>query len=57
MIKAVIFDFDGTVANSFDIGLICANELSMKYRGEEINYSKELHDMTVLQEIKELRAV
>jgi phosphoglycolate phosphatase len=43
--KLVIFDFDGTIADSFDEILKIFNELSEKYRHEKIESKAEIDEM------------
>jgi len=45
-IKAVIFDLDGTLADSFHIGLAVANELAPKYKYKPIEDSPVIRDMS-----------
>ena len=41
-IKAIIFDFDGTIADTFKEALKVANQLSKKYGYSPINYKKAI---------------
>jgi phosphoglycolate phosphatase len=45
-IKAIIFDLDGTIADTFHIGLSVANELSEKYNYEPIKDSPVIRDLS-----------
>ncbi len=45
-IKAVIFDLDGTIADSFHIGLAVANELAPKYKYKIIEDSPIIRDLS-----------
>lgn len=45
-IKAIIFDLDGTIADSFQIGLEVANELAIKYKYNRIEDSPVIRDMS-----------
>ncbi len=55
MIKSVIFDFDGTIADTFKIGLDCANQVSMKYLNKKLDYSEKLRDMSPAEVIREIK--
>jgi len=44
MIKTIIFDFDGTLADSLKMGLKIVNELSEKYNYKKIKNYKKLKD-------------
>jgi len=45
-VKAVIFDLDGTLADSFHIGLAVANELAPKYKYKPIEDSPVIRDLS-----------
>ncbi|MBN1115093.1 MAG: HAD-IA family hydrolase [Oligoflexia bacterium] len=45
-IKTIIFDLDGTIADSFQVGLDCANALAEKYRYERIEDSPVIRDLS-----------
>ena len=54
MIKSIIFDFDGTIADTLKLTLDCANQVSLKYLNKKLNYSKKIRDMKPLEIIREL---
>ncbi|MFH1223843.1 MAG: HAD hydrolase-like protein [Pseudomonadota bacterium] len=45
-LKAIIFDLDGTIADSFHIGLAAANELAEKYKYQTIHDSPVIRDLS-----------
>ena len=45
-LKAIIFDLDGTIADSFHIGLQVANSLAQKYKYEPIVDSPVIRDLS-----------
>jgi len=53
MIKAIIFDFDGTLADSFLVTLNCANKISKEFNCKQVKYSKSLHDKSMHKIINE----
>ncbi|MBS3051796.1 MAG: HAD-IA family hydrolase [Candidatus Aenigmarchaeota archaeon] len=53
-LKAVIFDFDGTIADSLVTGLEIFNRLSKKYGYKEIKDPEKHRNMTARELIKEL---
>lgn len=51
--KTLLFDFDGTLADSYDIVIRCANLLSKKYGYPRITNPEALRDRTLKQAVKE----
>ncbi len=53
MIKTIIFDFDGTIADTLNITIKAANELSDKFKYEKIIFSKNLKDVSLRSFLKD----
>ena len=47
MYKLIIFDFDGTIANTIEIGIPIFNKLANKYNFVELKKLEELHNTTL----------
>ena len=45
-IKAIVFDLDGTIADTFHIGIEAANALAGKYKYEPIKDSPVIRDLS-----------
>jgi phosphoglycolate phosphatase len=45
-IKAIVFDLDGTIADTFHIGIQAANQLAGKYKYEKIKDSPIIRDLS-----------
>ncbi|MFZ5955215.1 MAG: HAD-IA family hydrolase [Nanoarchaeota archaeon] len=51
--KAIIFDFDGTLVDSYELLINCTNKLAIKYKFNQIKNPHELQDKHIKQIIKE----
>jgi|SRR3989344_8322766 len=52
MYKIILFDFDGTIANTIDIGIPLYNKLARKYNLLEIKNKYELRNFSIREFIK-----
>lgn len=53
MTKTIIFDFDGTLADTFHIAIECLNELCEKHGREKFKEPNKLRDKTLRNAIRE----
>jgi phosphoglycolate phosphatase len=56
MIKHIIFDFDGTIADSGGLGLLIVNELAKKYHYQQftMNELREINNIPVKERFKKI---
>ncbi|WP_159102347.1 HAD hydrolase-like protein [Caldalkalibacillus mannanilyticus] len=54
MFKHVIFDFDGTIADSIDLSLVIYNELAQKYHYRTITIEelREMNNLPIKERLK-----
>lgn len=52
MYKLIIFDFDGTIANTIEVGIPIFNEFARKYKFRELKDIKEVREVTLMEFIK-----
>ncbi len=52
MYKLILFDFDGTIANTLDVGLPIYNQLAKKYNFVEIKSIEEITKFNLIDSIK-----
>ncbi|MBI2548602.1 HAD-IA family hydrolase [Candidatus Woesearchaeota archaeon] len=55
MIKYILFDFDGTLVDSENVGITIYNELARKYHTKKISDVEKLRGMTLREVIHELQ--
>jgi len=53
MIKTIIFDFDGTLADTLPVTLSCVNKLAGEYGYKEVEPKEEMRNKSMRQLIKE----
>ena len=53
MIKTIIFDFDGTIADTFSITLKCGNKLCEEFNTKKVKDSKSLRDKSMRRIVTE----